>query len=288
MNASFDPRRSDAIRTGLIAHAERTAPRRRTGWAIGLVLVGAIAGAGVSAGAFAATDSITASPRPVPPSGQPEPELGDAVTAPAGVVPGTPIISLLGEPTGIGFTGPVEIPLGDRPPEATHARVIVTALTAGSLSYGTDPNGNNPHGSWSGSDIGSPSSVSWFDFPLDATTTYFFFTPGSGFTGTATLQYVAHVPTRLGVNGAGQTFGTAEGDPDLVAVSGVAPDGQPVQGYVNRGELDATSPEHPGRPSNPAEALRWQAERELAHPDGWDIPVFTSDGTTRIGSFHIG
>jgi len=41
-------------------------------------------------------------------------------------------------------------------------------------------------------------------------------------------------------------------------------------------------------PSSPAEAARWQRERDEKYPNGWDIPVYESDGTTRIGTFHIG
>lgn len=56
----FTPERSDSIRANLINHvAENFRPRRRrTLWAAGLVLVGALAGAGVSAGALAGTETF--------------------------------------------------------------------------------------------------------------------------------------------------------------------------------------------------------------------------------------
>jgi hypothetical protein len=34
--------------------------------------------------------------------------------------------------------------------------------------------------------------------------------------------------------------------------------------------------------------VRLQAERDQKYPDGWDVPVYESDGVTRIGSFHVG
>lgn len=46
-------------------------------------------------------------------------------------------------------------------------------------------------------------------------------------------------------------------------------------------------PDHPDLPSNPEEALRWQAERTAKYPNGWDIPVYESDGVTQIGLFHV-
>ena len=32
----------------------------------------------------------------------------------------------------------------------------------------------------------------------------------------------------------------------------------------------------------------WQEERDKKYPNGWDIPVFESDGATQIGTFHVG
>jgi len=40
--------------------------------------------------------------------------------------------------------------------------------------------------------------------------------------------------------------------------------------------------------ANPDEAVRLQAERDARYPNGWDIPVYESDGTTEIGTFYIG
>lgn len=59
---NFNPERSDMIRANLINHiAESPPPRRRRAlWSAGLVLAGAVAGAGASVGAFAGSGMFTA------------------------------------------------------------------------------------------------------------------------------------------------------------------------------------------------------------------------------------
>ena len=79
-----------------------------------------------------------------------------------------------------------------------------------------------------------------------------------------------------------------EGMPDLVYVGGMTVDGRAIDGYAKASDLFAFSPDHPRNPANPDEALRWQAEREVKYPNGWDIPVYEKDGVTQIGTFHMG
>jgi hypothetical protein len=78
------------------------------------------------------------------------------------------------------------------------------------------------------------------------------------------------------VNAHGQTYGieTETGTPDLVAV--IATDGR--HGYAYATQLEGP------RPTSPADALRQERE----DPNGYDVPVYESDGTTRIGHFHVG
>lgn len=281
----FTSGRSDAIRAELIAHvAEKRQPRsRRILMAAGLVLAGALAGAGVSAAAFATTGTFSPS--------QPTPSYPDAVVAPPGVIPGAPIISMLGDPIIETIDSTMQISLANRPAEATHARVTITPLTPGSLSWGTSADGNNPSGHWNNADLlGERNPDAWGDFPLDDSVTTLYLAP-SGFSGIATVQFVTHVPTLLGINEDGETYGiwhSISGDADLVAVTGKAADGNFVSGYVYRSELEGFSPDHPGLPSNPEEAIRWQEERNQKYPGGWEIPVYRSDGVTQIGVFTIG
>lgn len=291
MNAQFDADRSAAIRRMLIdVAATPVRGRARPGFVVTLFLVGAITGAGASTAAFAATGGFE-TPVIAQPSGQPQPDLPDAVEAPPGTIPGGPLISLVGSPTVLSVSSSAEHPIAGRPDGVTHVRVTVTALTPGSISWGTDAGGNNPHGTFVPGDIGGPGDTTWYDFPLDATTDTFFITPSDGLTATVSFQYLNMTPTHLGRNAAGQSYGREggpDGVPDLVLVSGIGPEGEEVLGYALSGELNAFSPEHPEQPSDPEEALAWQEQREKDHPHGWDIPVYESDGITQIGTFHIG
>jgi hypothetical protein len=85
-----------------------------------------------------------------------------------------------------------------------------------------------------------------------------------------------------GVNERGETYGILRSQgpqPDLIAVVGHDSNGKEVDGYARSGDLWPGDP-----PSSPSAALAWQAG-EGAH--GRDIPVFTADGATRLGTFHV-
>lgn len=277
MTVSFSSQRSDAIRAGLIGRAAPRSRRSQTWRGTALVLAGALAGGGVSAVAFAAAG---ARPAPVAqPSGQPVPSLGAAIPAPAGVIPGSPIISLLGAPVTQAVNAAATTSLKSRPALATHARVTITPTKAGSLSFGTDPAGNNPSGSWTVDDIASGHGATWYDFPLDASVSDLHLRPAGGFAGAITIQYLHYVPTQVGVNARGQTYGVSgsgdRGEPDLVAVE--ATNGK--AGYANATDLQGTMP------TSPADAVaQQQANQGRRHT----IPVFESDGTTVIGEFSFG
>lgn len=273
MTVTFSAKRSAAIRAGLIAHARPDAVRRRTWKAIVLVLAGALVGSGATAAAFGAASSRVPIARP---SGEPSPSLGAAVDAPPGVIPGAPVISLIGTPISRTVTTRTTISLQPRPAAATHARVIVTPTAAGTLSFGTSGSGDNPSASFDATDVTRGSQgASWYDFPLDGTVDTLFLTPSAGFAGTVAVQYVTHVPTRLGVNARGQTFGVSgsapQGEPDLVAVQ--ATNGK--AGYAYAADLEGS------QPTSPADA-----GSNAGH--GRTIPVYESDGSTVIGEFTVG
>lgn len=292
MNDTFTPERATAFRAALIGHvAAAKTPRVRALIAAGLILAGAVGGAGITTAAFASSGGFSSAQSPGQPSGQPTAGLGSATVAPPGVQPGAPIISLLGKTTNQNILSASEISLADRPEGATHLRVTITALTPGAVSWGTDPGGNNPSSITSQADVDTGRSTSDYDFPLDATTQTLVVEPSNGFTGIVTLQYLNYVPTHLARNAQGNTYGVEggpDGAPDLILVSATGPDGQPVEGYASAAALSASSPDHPGPPSSPTEALRWQDEIAQKYPNGWDIPAYKTDGTTQIGTFHIG
>ena len=280
---TFTPDRSDAVRSALIEAAvpRRTPPRRAVLLGLCLVVAGALAGG--SATALATGGGWLA--RPASPPGATAP--ADPIEAPPGEIPGVPIVSVIGEPVSQTVTTARTISLADRPAAATHARVSVACLSAGTIAWGTDPGGNNPSLT-----CGSPRDGSaWYDFPLDATVTTLDVTPSGSAEASVTIQYLSAIPTRLGINARGETYGidgTAQGTPDLIAAVGSAPDGGDIQGYVRAADLSALSPDHPGQPADPSQALRRQQERTDRYPSGWDIPLVESDGLTQIGTFHVG
>lgn len=277
--------RSAAVREQLITYVSMNPARsRRRLWAPALLLAGAILGGGVATSAFAVTGLLGAGP--AQPSGQPTPDLPAAVAAPAGVIPGSTIIALVGEPINVSLTEDMTVPLPENAAssEATHARVTITALSTGDVSFGTDPAGNNPSASWSSADeIGTASATTQYDFPLDGTVDAIYLRPHD-FTGIATVQLVTQIPTDLGVNEHGQTFGvtgSSRGEPDLVAV--VATNGAP--GYVLRRDLeDANGTAAAEGFTSPGDAVEWQESQQ----DGVVLLlVYESDGTTVVGEFAV-
>jgi hypothetical protein len=283
---TISPQREEAIRGMLIGyvgdHPARRRPRR---WSFTLVITGVVLAAGVSTGAFAAGTLLA--PGPQQPVGQPIPDLGAPIAAPAGVIPGSPVSALVGDPFTIPYDREATVSLADRPSEATHARVSVhpikTAGEGGTLKYGTDAAGNNPSLTWTASDVAGTDPEGWYDFPVDATVSTLYITSTGA--GTVTIQYITQVPTEFGVNANGESYGITgsdRGEPDLIAVE--ATNGS--QGYVYRTELEEAN----GTAAiedfdSPEDALAWQeAHAGVVHL----IAVYNSDGTTEIGEFRAG
>lgn len=274
----FDQARSDAIREMLVATPTRAGSPRagRVLGSIGLVGLGIVVGAAVSA---AALGSHRAGPVSAPPG---------LISAPRGVLPGQPIVANLGEPTTQTTDGSIEISLPAAPVGATHVRVSITCLTAGETHWGFDPGGNNPSSSCSVDDLGGANS-GYFDFPLEAGHGILYIDASDGTLDLVTTQYLNYVETAWGVNERGETYGVERDGkaPDLMAVEGASPSGPTVAGYARSADLNAFGPDWPKQPSSPEQAVKWQAERDARYPNGWDIPVYESDGVTQIGFFHI-
>ncbi|MFF1876883.1 hypothetical protein [Leifsonia sp. NPDC058230] len=99
---------------------------------------------------------------------------------------------------------------------------------------------------------------------------------------TATLTWVSARTTAWAKNASGQTYGVQneKGTPDLIAVT--ATNGK--DGYVYGKDLDEIDGTTASKSfTTPQQALDWQKTHH-----GGDIPVFKSDGTTKIGTFHVG
>ncbi len=157
---------------------------------------------------------------------------------------------------------------------------MFTCRTAGTFGWGLDASGNN-------SDIVcGPGDMSSYNFPISAGTVNFYVTttdPKASWS--IASRFVQSRTEPLGVNENGETYGVeAEGGkiPDLIAAFGRADDGTLVSGYVRASDLEQPMP------TSPEEAIRMQEEYLAKYPNGRDIPVYKSDGTTRIGTFTIG
>lgn len=283
MNAEFSAVRSDAMRAQLEEEVTKKSPsiHPRPGWMMGtaLLVTGLLTGGTVSAAAV--TSLLPASPL--------DRETAEQFAAPPGVLPGMPIVSLLGETASYEISGDITLELPEPPDGATHISTTLTCLTAGEASWGTNPEGSNPTLSCSDDDVLAGTGVASMDFPLPVHSRQFFAQTRPAERAILVVQYVNYVPTELGRNAAGETYGAAsEGlTPDLVAVSGLAPDGSSVIGYARATQLNAFGPDWPGQPSSPEQALEWQRERDERYPDGWEIPVYASDGRTVLGTFLI-
>jgi hypothetical protein len=95
--------------------------------------------------------------------------------------------------------------------------------------------------------------------------------------------YVKEVVTPWGTNARGETYGVANahGFPDLVAVVFNKGKGE---GYAKWKDLNCAQ-DWPGPPRTPAEALAQEKQREDTNVA---VPVYKSDGTTKIGVFLVG
>lgn len=273
MNAHFSEERSDGIRAALIDAVSETTraelSSRRRGWfpMLGMLGVGLLLGGAVSAAALSLAAPNVAIDDPLP---------------------GTPEITAIGQLTTLEVSEDRTIPL-HVPEGATHVRVTVTCLSAGVTTWGLDPGGNNPSSVCLEEYLDN--STAWFDFALTPDTNALYIEVEGGTVSRVSYLVVVHKETSWGVNESGETFGvpkTDAGEPELVAVMGKDADGNFVQGYARESDLNAFGPLWPDQPSNPEEAIAWQNEKNRLYPNGWDIPVFRSDGTTQIGTFHIG
>ena len=97
-----------------------------------------------------------------------------------------------------------------------------------------------------------------------------------------TAQWLSGTPGGWHVNANGQTFGPgADGDaPDLIATTGKSALGEEIDGYVV--SLDAFGPKQ----ATPEAVAEQRRLRLLEFPNGFDLPLYASDGETVLGTFH--
>lgn len=287
----FDAARSDAIRAELVDVVDKGPVRgaRHLGSAIGLVLAGMLVGGGAATATAAIWDRDAAPP----PGGWITVDDQGSLpgTSPGESLPGQPIVTLLGGTVVVPIEGEEQVVKLAAPDGATHVRVTITCTSPGTTRWGLDPAGNNPSVECFESDLdpGSPSPLSWMDFPLaDGDAVYA--QPDAGVTSILSFQYLSAVDTSWGVNADGETFGVAkpgEGDPDLLAAQGFDAAGNTVMGYVRSEELTVQCP-GVEQPTSPEQALDQQEYCAHEYPHGFDVPLYASDGVTKVGTFHVG
>ncbi|WP_127476945.1 hypothetical protein [Microbacterium sulfonylureivorans] len=207
--------------------------------------------------------------------------LGGAVAAAAtGLLslPGASVDTALGATRSATFTGTGTLELGPAPATATGVAISLTCLTPGSFKF-------DDGAAVTCTSAGDSERPTTYVIPITAI-------EGDGVTMTTTTDaawsitagYVSSDTTDWAVNKTGDSYGVINGDgqPDLIAV--IATNGQ--QGYVYREDLaDADGSTAAESFTSPEDALRWQEENAgIIHM----IPVYESDGTTRIGEFRVG
>ena len=199
------------------------------------------------------------------------------------VLPGAPVVTLLGARVTESLEGSSTVTLDHPPAEATHIRIAVTCLTAGTIGWGFDP-ANTPSMSCVASDV---PDTGWEDVPLTGSTVLHVLAADS-VSLRLEYQYANHRPTDVATNAAGETFGVGGAEsPDLVAVIGRDDAGNLVEGYARSSELDVAGLPQPQNPDEAAEYMEQIAELAEQYPEGYPVPVYESDGVTRIGTFYV-
>ncbi|TFB83641.1 hypothetical protein E3O44_17370 [Cryobacterium algoricola] len=187
--------------------------------------------------------------------------------------------------SGQSSSGPTTIALTVPDFPATHLRVTFTTLTEGSYSL-TVPGVvgaeiTMKHGASGGS------MAQTAEFPLlDASVPRVLSitaTPGGRYT--VDSSYANRGPADYPNNDRGQTFGTpadgATNTPDLLFAVGDDDQGQPVQGYVLMTELTVPTG------LSAASWYDWVITFRASYPDGKPLPLYSSDGTTVLGTFRL-
>lgn len=276
---TFTRERSDAMRAAIIQHVTVEAavnsrrPHRAVTAALSTGLGLLVLGGGLTAASAAGLLDWPFSVDDPLPGGDTVIVLpADAVGSDPG---GLPAEGVLVDQTG---AGSAEVLLPGPPSEATHLSVQVTCLSAGSISFGTEPL-NNPR---IVCDRGDESASTWYDFPVDGQETLYV-TSATDVQWRIAAVYVARAATDWSVNAKGETFGIENdsGTPDLIAV--LTTEGR--QGYVYADELAEIDGTAAAREfTSPEDALRWQEEQK---GKTLSVPVYLSDGETVVGEFVI-
>ena len=199
---------------------------------------------------------------------------GAGAAAAQGVLPlpGADHVTELGTSLTVTRTGTSTVNLGPRPHTATDVELRLQCLTAGTF---TIADGGSM--SCSAADAATGTDVAEGALVLRAGQESTTITTARSARWTLTVTYSQHVPTGWATNAHGQTYGVTNDhgqEPDLLAV--IATNGK--EGYARTTELNGPVP------ANPAQAQQW-SQQDSGHSHA--VPVYASDGTTKIGDFDM-
>ena len=264
MIAGLDPPFAAALRRELVARVSEPVPA--PWWRRRHVLIGA--GAVVALAAAGGGAAVAAGNRPSP---------------------GANEVTYLTTPVTATLTGTQTVGLGTRPADATVVVMSVICLTPGTIGLSAD----GAAMTCDAADVGQATAGGSWTTELPSGRTDWTFTADPGVRYQVTIGYASAVQTEWGVNADGYTYGVEKSSvdgggpvtdaniPDLLAVS--ATNGRP--GYA--WEKDLAWAENGGgpAPTSPTEAL---ARQEANTGKAWVVPVYESDGKTKVGEFIVG
>ncbi len=192
--------------------------------------------------------------------------------------PGGTQVAELTSPVTTTHTGTATVELGHAPRGATHIRMNLVCLSAGTFTF---PDGASM--SCSATDATQPARyrTSEYSIPLTAKQHSVTITTSPEATWTLTATYASEHVTAWATNPRGDSYGAINGNgtPDLIAV--IATNGK--EGYVFATDL-AHADGSDQNFTSPDQARKWQRDRQ---GKTISIKVYLSDGTTRIGTFGI-
>jgi hypothetical protein len=242
-----DNRFSKALEAELVARVQKASPARTRKRFRLWLSAGALAGAGLLGGIGAAAAGLF-------------------------VFPGAEQVTPLATPVTETYTGTATVELGEPPEGTTGIELKLIGLTPGWYAY---PDGAS--GGFTQADIDAGLNESGYTIPLHSGQHSVIITAAPGCRWQLTAKYVKQVRTDLGVNAKGETYGVESpehGAPDLIAV--MATNG--AAGYVYAKELYGGH-----MPTSPEDAVK---NFSTPRPPR-EIPVFLSDGETKVGVFLV-
>lgn len=195
---------------------------------------------------------------------------GAGVAAATGilVLPGADVVESLAPPVGTAGQGTRTVDLGQAPPGTTAVDIAFTCLTAGTFSFD-----DGVSVTCEPDDAGTRTGISTWQRNLEHGQRTVTVTTNPDARWRLDAKYARVTTSDWAVNADGLTYGVQNenGTPDLVAV--IATNGK--DGYVYSRDLMGPTPT----------AL---VTAPPSTAPGEMIPVYASDGRTRIGEFHAG